>query len=56
MSAKFRSGPYGTTSVGGAITPEITGFFILAFMPLSASSLLSDADRDLLDPRLRGRI
>jgi sugar phosphate permease len=35
--------------IGGAITPALTGFLILLFMPISASSLISDPDKDILD-------
>ncbi|MBI3822410.1 MAG: MFS transporter [Planctomycetes bacterium] len=37
--------------IGGAITPAITGFFMLAFMPVSAPSVLTDPAKDLLDAR-----
>jgi sugar phosphate permease len=37
--------------IGGAITPAITGFFILLFMPVSAPSLIVDPERDILDAR-----
>src|SRR5437016_5740531 len=37
--------------IGGAITPGITGFFIIVFMPVSATSLVVNADKDILDAR-----
>jgi sugar phosphate permease len=37
--------------IGGAITPALTGYLIIFFMPVSTPSLLTDADRDLFDPR-----
>src|ERR1043166_9094132 len=35
--------------IGGAITPAITGFFILTFMPVTASSLIANPETDILD-------
>lgn len=37
--------------IGGAITPALTGYLILVFMPVSSSSLITEPDRDILDPR-----
>jgi len=37
--------------IGGAITPAVTGFFIILFMPVSTSSLITDPEKDILDPK-----
>ena len=37
--------------IGGAITPAITGYFIIVFMPVSAPSLIAEPTHDILDPR-----
>ena len=39
--------------IGGAITPMITGYLIIAFLPVSAGSLVSQ--RDVLEPRKLAR-
>jgi MFS family permease len=41
--------------IGGAITPALTGFLILVFMPVSSSSLFTDPARDILDARKLAR-
>ncbi|MBM3994322.1 MAG: MFS transporter [Planctomycetes bacterium] len=37
--------------IGGAVTPTITMFLMLVFMPVSKPSLVVDADRDILDAK-----
>lgn len=37
--------------IGGAITPAVTGAFIILFMPVSQPSLLTDPEKDILDPK-----
>ena len=40
--------------IGGAITPALTGYLIIVFMPVSANSLLTEP-KDILDPRYFAR-